>query len=179
MVTTGFTLLLALMVEKFTSYGRNPTMISANLLVFGLFMWLVDAKGHKPLSGFSMTMTNNKQLRRSVIIGAFQVLALFPGVSRSGVTMAASRMVGLSRKEAARYSFLLSFPLIVTGFFYKLLDVSQVEDFFIREYLVGAGFSFVTGLLSIHFFLKIIQRVGLWIFALYRIALAIAITFIL
>ena len=177
MITTFCTLLLALIVEKYASHGRNPTMIAANLLVFGLFMWWADAKGGKPLSGFSKAMTNNKQLRRSVIIGVFQVLALFPGVSRSGVTMGVSRMVGLSRKEAARYSFLLSLPLILIGFFYKLPDASTREDFFIADCLTGASVAFVTGILSIHFFLKFIQRMGLWIFALYRIVLAGLIAF--
>ena len=178
-ITTGITLVLAWFVNKFTGYGRNPTLISINLLIFGIFMWLADSKGPKPLSGFSKAMTETKQLRRSVIIGTFQVLALFPGVSRSGVTMAVSRLVGLSRKEAARYSFLLSFPLIVSGFFYKLQGVTYIEDIFIKHCLIGAGFAFITGLLSIHFFLKIIQRMGLWIFALYRILLAVLIMIIL
>ena len=154
------------------SLGRTPTLIAFNLAFFGLLMGAVDHfKGSKK----SLSLQNTFSAKHSVLIGLFQAVSIFPGVSRSGITLTACRLLGLDREQAAHYSFLLSFPLIIGGFVYKLLDRRMAVPFLWTECLTGMAVSFIVGLLSIHFFLKIITSAGLWPFVFYRILLAIVI----
>ena len=153
------------------SLGRTPTLIAFNLAFFGLLLGTVDHfKRSKALS-----LQNTSSAKHSVLIGLFQAVSIFPGVSRSGITLTACRLLAMDRKEAAHYSFLLSFPLIIGGFIYKLLDRGTAVPFLWTECLTGMAVSFIVGLLSIHFFLKIIASAGLWPFVFYRILLAVVI----
>ena len=96
------------------------------------------------------------------------------------MTLTVARMSGLSREEASRYSFLLSLPIIIGGFVFELphfLKDSSVH-FDLALSLWGIFISFATGLLAIHFFLKIIRKMGLWIFAVYRILFALVVLWI-
>ena len=114
--------------------------------------------------------------KKSVLIGLAQSLAVFPGVSRSGITLTAGRALNLTRIQAARYSFLLSLPIILAGAVYKapqIIGESGVYEF--SEVLIGIMSSFIFGLVTIHFFLKILKRFGLGVFAIYRIIIALII----
>ena len=109
----------------------------------------------------------------AIIIGFSQALALIPGTSRSGITMTAALIVGVKRTEAAKFSFLLSIPIIGLASGYKLLlilfnNISVIWG----ELLLGMVVSMVIAYLSIGFFMGIIKRIGLMPFALYRIALS-------
>jgi undecaprenyl-diphosphatase len=150
-------------------FGRSPTSIAFNLIVFGLFM-LVSDKVMKDEETGQMERT---QWIKAGAIGLFQALAIFPGVSRSGATLTISRFLNLGRDEASRFSFLLSLPLIVAGFIYKFPEfLKGGESFDIGLCLIGMGISFITGLVTIHYFLKFIKKAGLLPFALYRVVMA-------
>ncbi len=171
-LSTGITFILAYALKDTAEvYGRSAVMISANLVLFGALMWFFDHRGTRSETEF---MTAKVDYKRSLLIGLFQGLAVFPGVSRSGGTLTISRFLGLSRIEATRYSFLLSLPVIGAGFVYKLPQLFSAEAAFsITSLVVGLVLSFIVGLATIHYFLKYVSSMGLWIFSIYRFILAV------
>lgn len=112
-------------------------------------------------------------IRRAVQIGFFQVLALLPGMSRSGATIAGGMLVGLTRIEATRFSFLIAIPITLGVGAKMTLDLLQEQGSVAWLQIgVGAMVAFVTALLVIHFFLAFIRRYTLWPFIWYGIVLA-------
>ena len=111
-----------------------------------------------------------------LLIGCAQALSLIPGTSRSGVTITAALFLGLNREAAARFSFLLAIPITALAGTVKLMEVAQygtainwVGFFF------GGVTAFITAVATIHFFLKWLNRWGMWPYALYRLGLALVI----
>lgn len=123
----------------------------------------------------------NKELTlaKSFLIGLFQSFALFPGISRSGSTISGGLIFGLDRKEAARFSFLLSIPVILGTGLYQLAKIFSgyggldAATFFWKEALVGILTSFAAGLFCIQFLMKFLTKNTLLPFVFYRIALAV------
>lgn len=112
-------------------------------------------------------------LKRGVLIGCYQALALLPGMSRSGATLAGGMLLGLSRYESARYSFLLAIPITLGVGIKKYLDLLQTSgDVYWNMLAVSAVISFITALIVIHFFLGFIRKYTLWPFVWYCIILA-------
>ena len=106
-------------------------------------------------------------------IGLFQVLALIPGMSRSGSTISGGMLLGLTRAAATRFAFLLAVPVILGAGFKKLLELmSQEGDVSWGAISVGAVIAFVVGLAAIHFMIGFLKKHTLWPFVWYRIALA-------
>lgn len=177
LLSTICTFVVVLLIKDIASkYGRALLPIAINLVVFGILMWICDFFRKK---NFPEMMKNSFRPGRAVMIGIFQALAVFPGVSRSGITITISRLMGLSRVESSRYSFILSLPLIWAGFFYKLPEiVGEKLVFSFPVCMLGIFISFVVGLFAIHFFMGIISRIGLGVFAVYRIILAVVLYFI-
>lgn len=163
---------IILIKDMALSYGRTPFMIALNLLSFGLLMWVFDA---------IMPQSKTNQMNQwrpgmALIIGLSQALAVFPGVSRSGITLTAARGMKMSRVEATEYSFLLALPIILAGFLYKLPELYRGEqNFDLSICLVGMLVSFLTGIITIHYFLKFIKKMGLAIFFFYRAFIALLI----
>ena len=176
LIATSTTLVLVLIAKKFAfEHGRQVNIIAINLLLFGILMWIFDSRGK-----MSETYYMNKKIdyKKATLIGLFQAMAIFPGVSRSGATLTISRALGLSREESTRFSFLLSLPIIIGGLVFKLPEFfSGKVQFDLSICLFGIFVSFVIGLITIHFFLIFIKRMGLWIFSIYRVALAILLLF--
>ncbi len=151
------------------SFGRQPLSMVVTLSSFGIFMFIADSFK----SDTDELFMNRIQWKKSFLIGFFQSLAIFPGVSRSGSTLTISRQLGLGREESTRFSFLLSLPIIFAGFFYKLPVIFEGGvNFDIYSLVVGITVSFIVGLLTIHYFLKFIKKIGLAYFSVYRIILA-------
>lgn len=150
---------------------RTPMFISINLIVFGLLMWLSDVVGKVD----DTVKFSNIQIKNSLLIGLFQAVAIFPGVSRSGVTLTIARYLGIPRHEAANFSFILSLPIVLGGMLIKVPELLEAQTIDLTLMSVGLVVSFVIGILSIHFFLKLIKKVGLGIFCFYRIILAVVI----
>jgi undecaprenyl-diphosphatase len=113
-------------------------------------------------------------IKKGLYIGFFQALALIPGLSRSGATISGGMLLGLTRERSARFAFLLSFPIIIGAGSKKLIDLGGaglVES----EWLAigfGALIAFLSGLLCIHYLLKFLKNHTLYVFVIYRIALA-------
>jgi undecaprenyl-diphosphatase len=150
------------------SWLRNPLFIAGTLSFFGLLMWLADRYGRRERDEYSVGW------RDALLIGCAQALALMPGTSRSGITMTMARTLGLTREGAARFSFLLAVPGIGMAGGYELLkllsDPGNGTDWSMMG--LGVAVAAATGYLCIHWLLKVIGRIGLGPFAIYRFAIA-------
>lgn len=152
---------------------RNPLLV-AGVLVAGsvLFMYAewVYENSHPE---------NEMNVVKGFKIGLFQSLALIPGMSRSGSSIAGGMMLGLTRHEAARFSFLLAIPVIMGAGFKKLLELLQASEAVPwGSVLVGAVVAFFTGILAIHIMLSFVRKHSLWPFIWYRIILAGFVVFV-
>ena len=146
---------------------RAPWIIAATTLGFGLLLAWADWRATRERSIAQI------RFKDAWIIGFAQVLALIPGTSRSGITMTAGLMLGLSRQAAARFSFLLSIPTILAAS--VLITADLVQSPVAVAWLdlgITLVLSAVTAYACIHFFLRFIERIGMWPFVLYRILLA-------
>ena len=147
---------------------RSASSVAGAFILSGFFLLGIDLLVRR---GLLQGLSRFPLRFRGLLIGVFQVFALFPGVSRSGITIAASRLFGFSRREATRFSFLLSIP-VISGALLVLLFRDSSEVFADVSFLVlvaGAGISFLVALVAIHFFLKLIERVGFVPFFVYQL----------
>jgi undecaprenyl-diphosphatase len=158
---------------------REKEMIAINLIVFGFLMWVID-RWQKKSKEILFTKFSFKE---SLIIGLMQALSIFPGTSRSGITMTAGRLMGIERVEASRFSFLLAFPITLLAFMamipkavndYKL----GLINFNLGPAIWGLFVSFIFGMLTVHYFLKMIKNVGFFPFFIYRLILGIGLLII-
>ena len=114
-----------------------------------------------------------------VIIGIAQSIALIPGTSRSGITMTAALFLGLKKEDAAKFSFLLSIPVILLASCYKFFQIlSNGIHIIWGELLIGAAVAFIVAYFSIGIFMRIIRNYGLVPFAIYRIILGVVIFYL-
>lgn len=108
---------------------------------------------------------------KAVAVGFFQSLALFPGVSRSGATISGGMFLGLTREQAARFSFLLSIPIILAAGMFKIVESagSDLMDVGYSALVIGFLTSFVVGILAINFLLNYLRTHTLYFFIIYRV----------
>ncbi|MBL4748892.1 MAG: undecaprenyl-diphosphate phosphatase, partial [Magnetovibrio sp.] len=138
-------------------------------LVFGVVLWATDR--------FGLTVRRMEHLKISdvMVIGISQCVALIPGTSRSGITMAAARLLGMERPDCARFSMLLSIPAILGAGFLKGLDLYKSGDTMqINTALIGIGLSFVSALIAIALMMAWLKRASFTPFVIYRIVLGVA-----
>ncbi len=153
---------------------RSPAVIVFTLSGYAIVMVLADRFGRRDRIVADVT------LRDALIIGCAQALALVPGTSRSGVTISAGRMLGLDRQDAARFSFLLSVPVILLATVYELGSLLMSgEEVAWAQLSVAALVAAFVAYVSIDFFMRFVSRIGLLPFALYRIALAAVILYVM
>ena len=107
------------------------------------------------------------------MIGVSQALALIPGTSRSGITMTAALMLGYTNDAAARFSFLLSIPLILAGTLFKTLDILEEPSVDWATLFAGVVLSAVAAYACIFFFLKWLSKIGFMPFVIYRLVLGV------
>ncbi|WP_048307634.1 undecaprenyl-diphosphate phosphatase [Halomonas sp. PR-M31] len=147
---------------------RSSLIIAITTIGFGLLLWWADARGTRNRDLLSLTF------KAALIIGLFQVLALIPGTSRSGITITAALLLGFDRLSSARFSFLLSIPLILAAGTLKGVELAQIgTDAAINDVLIGALLSFVAALVCIKLFLAALDRIGMLPFVIYRLVLGI------
>lgn len=147
---------------------RDARVIAWATIGFGLLLWWGDARGPRDRALARLGW------RSALVIGMAQVLSLIPGTSRSGVTITAGRFLGLDAHDAARFSFLLSIPIIAAAGGYGAWQVSRgVAAVDWAEFTLGAAIAAVTGWLCIAGFLALVKRVGLLPFVIYRLLLGI------
>ena len=145
---------------------RNIKVIAWSTLFFGILIYIADQ--NKIFKKIDLDFN----FKSVIIIGFFQMLALIPGVSRSGITITAGRMLGFDRIDSAKISFYLSIPALAAASILSIKDLfSQSIDFNLLA-LVGIFLSFIFSFLTIKFFMKYIKKFSLNIFVIYRIFLA-------
>ena len=154
-----------LLEEKAETIFRNPVLIAIMLIVLGIVLYWVDRKSAKKIEA------ENISLKTSFLIGLSQALAIIPGVSRSGITMTTGLFLGLTREGAARFSFLLSAPIIFGAAIVKLPHIIANPTVITTNFIVGMVVSFVSGIASIGFLLRYLQTKTFLPFAWYRFIL--------
>ncbi|MDN7132068.1 undecaprenyl-diphosphate phosphatase [Vreelandella profundi] len=153
-----------LLHDAISGYMRSTLIIGISLISFGLLLGYADWRKRGTRSEYQL------RLKDVLIIGGAQALALIPGTSRSGITITAALMVGMSREGAARFSFLLSIPVIVlaggleaVGLFKSPQSIDWVAM------LAGTLISGLSAYLCIHYFLVVIKKLGMQPFVVYRV----------
>jgi undecaprenyl-diphosphatase len=166
--------LVGLLAHDFIAENfRSPLIIGFTTAFFGLLLWWSDRDGGGAEDEYAVGP------RRAVLVGLAQVLALIPGTSRSGITMTAGLALGLNRRAAARFSFLLSIPTIAGAAFLELTNLLSARAPVDWSMLaLGLGAAFVSAYVCIRLFLATIERIGMLPFVFYRIALAAVIVYV-
>jgi len=149
-------------------YLRNIKVISLTTIIFGVLLYFSDRLPD------NRNLSNNFTLYSALYIGIFQILSLIPGVSRSGITITAARILRFKRVDAAKISFLLSIPTLGAVMLFGVNNVLSLEDsFFTSLNLLAIFCSFLISYLTIKLFLKYIEKFSLNLFVIYRIILGI------
>ncbi|RLQ21571.1 undecaprenyl-diphosphate phosphatase [Seongchinamella sediminis] len=166
--TVPAALLGLLLGDAIEAHARNLPVIASTTLVFGLLLGFADRHAqHTP---------GDRRLSFGValFVGLAQAVALIPGVSRSGVTITAGLLLNMSRQDAARFSFLLSIPVISGAALVKSVELlHSPAPVNWLQLGIAAGASALTAYLCIAIFLRLLDRVGMMPFVYYRIVLAV------
>ena len=157
---------IGFMLEKYAeSIFRNPVLITVMLIALGIILYWADRKSAKK------TDLNAITFRTSFLIGLSQALAIIPGVSRSGITMTTGLLLGMTREVAARFSFLLSAPIIFGAAAVKLPQVISQPSLITSNFIIGMVVSCITGIAGIGFLLRYVQTKTFLPFSWYRFIL--------
>lgn len=149
-------------------YLRTALVIAMATMIFGLLLGWADRHGESQSVGIE-----SMSFRHAVLVGFAQVLALIPGTSRSGVTMTALLALGYGRVAAAKFSFLLAVPTILLPGLLKTSDlVNSNNPVDLAPLTIGVIVSALVALVSMHWFIALVTRVGMKPFVIYRILLA-------
>ena len=154
-----------LLEEKAETVFRSPGLIAVMLIGMGILLYWADRRSAKNIA------INDITFGTSILIGTSQTLAIIPGVSRSGITMTTGLLMGMTREGAARFSFLLSTPIILGAAMVKLPHVISDSSMITVSFMVGMLVSCVTGIVSIGFLLRYVQTKNFLPFAWYRFML--------
>lgn len=148
---------------------RNPIIIIFTLIIVGILMLIAEKTiKHKEMEKIG--------LKEAIIIGIAQAFAIIPGVSRSGITIAAGLFSGMYRDAAAKFSFLLSTPIIAGAtLLHSYKAFSSHLNYNLELFLAGIITSSITGFLAIKFLLRFLKRYPMNIFVYYRFILAVVI----
>lgn len=145
----------------------KPLIIAIALIIMGIILYIVDKKAPTKTEYKDMTF------KQTFLIGLSQALAFIPGVSRSGVTMTTGRIMGVSRESAAKYSFMLSAPIVLAATVFKIGDfidyLAVATSTGIIAFILGVLASFIVGILVIKFLLEYLKKGSFKIFAIYRV----------
>jgi len=138
----------------------KPLIIAIALIVMGIVLYFVDK--------YSKNRTSYEELnfKQTFLIGISQALAFIPGVSRSGITMTTGRLLGVKREAVAKYSFMLSAPIVLAATAYKFKDFV-----FDLPFIIGVIISFVVGIFVIKFLLEYLKKGSFKWFSIYRVIL--------
>ncbi len=159
-----------LYADKIGNVFSEPHVVSLFLFITAAILILSSIDFRKKWDSIE-----NINLKHALSVGFLQIAALFPGISRSGSTIAGGVFAGLNRKDAARFSFLLSIPTIGGAGLLEIKNALNASVSGASHLAIGAGFitSFIVGFLSIGFFFKVIRKTKFYYFAIYCIVLGI------
>lgn len=144
---------------------RNPALIAGLLIVFALLMEAADRYGRRSRSLTDFSWAG------ALFVGCAQALAIMPGVSRSGATLTAALLLGLTRESAARFSFLLATPIIAGAAAHKLRHLHGAD--LTGPFIAGVAVSAISGLAAVSFFMAKIRTTGTRPYTIYRVALGL------
>ena len=151
----------------FDSFKSNLYIIAIACIIGGIVLDFSDHLNKQNKNN------NTIKLRDSIIIGIFQILALIPGMSRSGSVITAMRFIGINRKLSIEFSLLTGIPVLFAACFfgiYKVIDINYLD---VSKLFIIVLISFITAILTIHFFFKWIKKFSFRLFSIYRILLGI------
>ena len=150
-------------------YFRSIQLIALSSIVFAIILFVADRVKMESKSWNKITYSE------ALVVGLFQVLAFIPGASRAGVTITGARLLGYDRLNAARFSMILSIPIILASMTLSLINVFKDEyvEVNISQSLSAAIIAFITALLSITFLMNFIKKFNFNIFIIYRLLLGI------
>ncbi len=144
---------------------RTVPVIATTTMLFGAALWYAD---RRPTSNSAITW------QAAGLIGLAQAIALIPGTSRSGITITAALMLGLSRVEAAKFSFLLAIPTIAGAQLLLSLDLAEGNvETDLAKVAAGAALAGVSAYLGIHYFIRLVERTGMLPYVVYRLVLGL------
>jgi len=155
--------------ESFFRGQYMPIVLACSLSIMGILLFLADKYGKQ------VTDYEHMNFSQAVLIGISQAFAIIPGTSRSGVTMTMARTLGIKRDAAAKFSFLLSTPIIAGAAVYQFVFKSSelvMSEIFSIPFFVGILTAMVVGFLSIKFLMKYLQTSNFNIFVIYRLVVA-------
>jgi undecaprenyl-diphosphatase len=149
---------------------HQPVLIAVMLMIMGGILYLADRFGRKQQA------VETIRLSQSAAIGLSQALSIIPGVSRSGVTISSGLLTGLTREGAARFSFLLSTPIIAGAGLLKLFDLNLAD--LSLPFFIGIGTSAIVGFLGIGLLLRWLKKSSFLPFVWYRLLLGVIVLFV-
>ena len=145
---------------------RTPWIIAGASIAFGLLLWFADSRAVRSRDEYQL------RLKDVLIIGFLQVLSMIPGTSRAGITITGGLFLGLTRRASARFSFLLAMPVIfASGVLQTVRMFTEVNPISWFDLMSGLLLSAISAGLCIHFFLRLVERLGMLPFVVYRILL--------
>jgi undecaprenyl-diphosphatase len=159
-----------LVQTNFIDNLRNIRIIGWTTIIFGILLYISDK------FKLEKNIENNFNFKSAIIIGLFQILSLIPGVSRSGITITAARILNFKRFDASKISFLLSIPTLAAVSIFGLKNIIYSENInfsILNIYLIFL--SFIFSFITIKFFLRYIQKFNMNIFVIYRLFLGLGI----
>ena len=164
---------IGLLLDDFMEEIENWFVVSLTLLVYGIAFIIVENRKKTP----NLTSMSAMTYKTALVIGAFQVLSIIPGTSRSGATILGAILIGASRELAAEFSFFLAVPVMFGVSFLKitktLLDGDIPSSFELVVLLVGMAVAYVVSLLSMKFLVGYVKKHDFKPFGVYRIVLAV------
>ena len=169
-VATLPAILVGFFIYDFVSfYFRDLRVIALSSIIFGIILYLADKTNISKKNWKNITFTE------SFIIGLWQVMAFIPGASRAGVTITGARFLNFDRVNSAKFSMLLSIPIILASLSLSLFDMFFFEDKIVNlsSSFYAAAIAFTTALLSINIMMKLIQITNFSLFVFYRIILGV------
>ena len=148
---------------------RSVTVIAWATLIFGIVLWWADRSG--PVEKTS----DDWSAKDAIVMGLWQMLALIPGTSRSGVTITGARRLGYAREDAARLAMLMSIPtILMSGGLLGLEVAGNLDWAMARDGAIAAVFAFVASLGALHFMMRLLRSVSFTPYVIYRILLGCA-----
>ncbi len=176
--TTGYILLACVPTVALALIFKYlaPGLISGQLLGFGFVLTACLLTASEMFKKSETALLNGK---KSILTGVLQGIAVLPGVSRSGATISVLRLQGVDKTEAANFSFLLSIPIIIGSAILEGIDLargSAALDIATLPLIIGTVSAFISGLVSINFFIKLIKKHSMIGFAVYTLLLGVVVT---
>ena len=169
LIICGFLVLKTGVINNF----RNMEVIAWTTFIFAILLYIADKVEVKK------KLEANIDLKSIIIIGLFQIFALIPGVSRSGIVLTAARFINFNRYDSTKISFYLSIPAIAGASFLGLKNISYEDFDFNLIILFSIIFSFFTSFLTIKYFLIFVKKFSLNLFVIYRIILSLLLFYII